>query len=178
MRLLDDKDYTILELLQEDGRRSDAELARRVDLSTSGLKKRRLRLERDGVIERKVTIVDRNSLGLALQCFVQVSLVHHRQNADRQFREVGQNLDEVMECHFLTGQQDYLLKVVVRDYQDLERILKVLTCAAVDRLLTSIVLSEVKRTTSLPIALAKALPGMEPDAGEEQPFKDAEALET
>ena len=169
MRLLDNKDYTILELLQEDGSRSDAELARRVDLSTSGLKKRRLRLEREGIIERKVTLVDRNALGLALQCFVQVSLVHHRQDADREFRAAIQNLDEVMECHFLTGQQDYLLKVVVRNYQDLERLLKDLTCASVDRLLTSIVLNEVKRTTSLPLQLARAEPAQETDSGRGRP---------
>ncbi len=169
MRLLDNKDYTILELLQEDGSRSDAELARRVDLSTSGLKKRRLRLEREGIIERKVTLVDRNALGLALQCFVQVSLAHHRQDADREFRAAIQNLDEVMECHFLTGQQDYLLKVVVRNYRDLERLLKDLTCASVDRLLTSIVLNEVKRTTSLPLQLARAEPAQETDSGEGRP---------
>ena len=165
MRPLDNKDYTILELLQEDGSRSDAELARRVDLSTSGLKKRRLRLERAGVIERKVTLVNRNSLGLALQCFVQVSLVHHRQDADQQFREVIRNLDEVMECHILTGHQDCLLKVVVRDYQDLERLLKDLTCPSVNRLLTSIVLSEVKRTTSLPMELVRAERVMETESG-------------
>lgn len=166
MKPLDSKDYTILQLLQENGSCSDAELARRVDLSTSGLKKRRLRLERQGVIERKVTLVDRNSLGLALQCFVQVSLAHHRQDADREFQEAIQDLDEVMECHFLTGQQDYLLKVVVRDYQDLERLLRYLACKSVDRLLTSIVLSEIKRTTSLPIALAKARSATKTDAGE------------
>ena len=169
MRLLDDKDYTILGLLQEDGSRTDAELARRVDLSTSGLKKRRLRLERQGIIERKVTLVDRNAIGLALQCFVQVSLVHHRHDADREFKKVIQNLDEVMECHFLTGQQDYLLKVVVRDYQDLERLLKDLTCSSVDRLLTSIVLNEVKRTTSLPLELARAEPARKVDSGEGRP---------
>ena len=155
MRSLDGKDYTILKLLQEDGSRTDAALARRVGLSTSGLKKRRLRLEREGIIQSKVTLVDRKALGLALQCFIQVSLVHHRQDADRQFREIVEHLDEVMECHFLTGQQDYLLRVVARDYHDLERLLNALTCPAVDRLLTSIVLSEVKRTTCLPIELAR-----------------------
>jgi DNA-binding Lrp family transcriptional regulator len=144
-----------LKLLQEDGTRSDAELARRVNLSTSGLKKRRLKLEREGIIEKKVILVDRNALGLGLQCFVHVSLAHQREDADRQFRDVIERMPEVMECHFLTGQHDYLLKVVVRNYADLERLLSDLTRPPVERLLTSIVLTEVKRTTSMPLDLAQ-----------------------
>ena len=155
IRRLDSKDYDILKLLQEDGSRSDAELARRVNLSTSGLKKRRLKLEREGIIEKKVILVDRNALGLGLQCFVHVSLAHQREDADRQFREVIERMPEVMECHFLTGQHDYLLKVVVRNYADLERLLSDLTRPPVERLLTSIVLTEVKRTTSMPLDLAQ-----------------------
>ncbi len=155
IRRLDSKDYDILKLLQEDGARSDAELARRVNLSTSGLKKRRLKLEREGIIEKKVILVDRNALGLGLQCFVHVSLAHQREDADRQFRDAIERMPEVMECHFLTGQHDYLLKVVVRNYADLERLLSDLTRPPVERLLTSIVLTEVKRTTSMPLDLAQ-----------------------
>ena len=139
-------------------------MARRVNLSTSGLKKRRLKLEREGIIEKKVILVDRNALGLGLQCFVHVSLAHQREDADRQFRNVVERMPEVLECHFLTGQHDYLLKVVVRNYADLERLLSDLTRPPVERLLTSIVLSEVKRTTSMPLDLARAEPAADTSA--------------
>ena len=150
--LLDELDYDILALIQEDGGLSDAELARRVDLSPSGLKKRRQRLEREGLIERRVALLNRKALGIEFLCFVEVSLAHHEPDAYRQFLDRIQALPEVLECHFVTGQQDYLLKVVARDNQDLQRLLTTLTkCPAVDRVLTSVVLREIKHTTSLPL---------------------------
>ena len=102
-----------------------------------------------------MTLVNREALGLGLQCFVHVSLAHHREDVDREFRNIAETMPEVMECHFLTGQHDFLLKVVLRNYQDLERLLGKLRCPSVERLLTSIVLSEVKRTASLPLDLVR-----------------------
>ncbi len=150
---LDDRDYRILHLLQSDGSCTDVELARKVNLSPSGLKKRRLKLESSGIIQETVALLDRNSLGLGLLCFVQVSLTHHQPDAVRRLRSVVQEIPEVLECHFVTGQSDYLLKVVARNQRDLELLLteKLGATPGVDRLSTSVVLNEIKRTTSLPL---------------------------
>ena len=96
----------------------------------------------------EVTEHDRETSGLTPLCFVRVSLRHHQRDADERFRATVRDQAEVIECHFLTGEEDYLLKVAVRDYQDLEPILIALaTCPGVDRLITSIVLRELKRAT-------------------------------
>ena len=96
----------------------------------------------------EVTERDRDPSGLAPLCFVRVSLRHHQRDADEHFRATVRDQAEVIECHFLTGEEDYLLKVAVRDYRDLEPFLTALArCPGVDRLVTSIVLRVVKRAT-------------------------------
>lgn len=157
-RPLDATDYAILRLLQEDSSRTDAEVARHVDLSASGLKKRLRKLKERGVIQGQVTLLDRNAVELGLLCFVQVFLTHHQPDARQQFSEKVRELPEVLECHFLTGEHDYLLKIVARDYRHLEHILadQLAGIPGVDRLLTSIALNELKRTTALPLELPAA----------------------
>ena len=152
-RPLDATDYAILKLLQEDSNRTDADIARRVQLSASGLKKRLRKLEARGVIQRQVTLLDRNAVNLGLLCFVQVFLAHHQPEAVRRFSQMVHELPEVLECHFLTGEHDYLLKIVARDHQHLAHLLrdKLAAIPGVDRLLTSIAMSEIKRTTALPL---------------------------
>ena len=105
------------------------------------------------MIQRQVTLLDRNAVNLGLLCFVQVFLSHHQADAVRRFSKVISELPEVLECHFLTGEHDYLLKIVARDYRHLEHILadELASIPGVDRLLTSIVLNEIKRTTALPL---------------------------
>ena len=94
----------------------------------------------------EVTERDREAFWPTPLCFVRVSLSHHQRDADEHFRATVRDQAEVIECHFLTGEEDYLLKVAVRDYQDLEPLLTALAkCPGVDRLVTSIVLREVKR---------------------------------
>jgi DNA-binding Lrp family transcriptional regulator len=153
-RPLDATDYAILALLQEDSNRTDVDLARKVSLSASGLKKRLRKLERRGVIQQRVTLLDRNAVDLGLLCFVQVYLTHHQADARQQFSDAVRKLPEVLECHFLTGEHDYMLKIVARDYRHLEHILAdhLAGIPGVDRLLTSIVLNEIKRTTALPLS--------------------------
>ena len=164
-RPLDATDYAILALVQEDSNQTDVDLARKVRLSASGLKKRLRKLERRGVIQQRVTLLDRNAVDLGLLCFVQVFLTHHQPDTREHFSDAVLRLPEVLECHFLTGEHDYMLKIVARDYRHLEHILAdQLACIpGVDRLLTSIVLNEIKRTTALPLA-APAAVGPEPSA--------------
>ena len=163
-RPLDATDYAILELLQRDSNRTDVDLARKVNLSASGLKKRLRKLERRGVIQRQVTLLDRNAVDLGLLCFVQVYLTHHQADARQQFSAAVRELPEVLECHFLTGEHDYMLKIVARDYRHLEHILAdhLAGIPGVDRLLTSIVLNEIKRTTALPLCASTPAAQTEP----------------
>ncbi len=151
--LLDEIDRQILHLLQENSRISSAELARQVNLSAPGMQKRLKKLEESGIIDRYVTLMNREALGLDLLCFAQVTLAHHQPECVGQFCDRVKELSEVLECHHLSGEYDYLLKVVVNDRQQLEKFLseKMTRIPGVDRIRTSIVLNEVKASTSLPL---------------------------
>ncbi len=157
LQQLDDIDRQILCLLQENSRITSAELARRINLSAPGLQKRLRKLEESGIIAGYVTLVNREALGLDLLCFAQVTLAHHQPECVGQFCDRVKGLPEVLECHHLSGEFDYLLKVVVADHQDLERFLfeKITRIPGVDRIRTSIVLNEIKASTSLPLDIAK-----------------------
>jgi DNA-binding Lrp family transcriptional regulator len=150
---LDDLDRQLLGHLQRDARMTSVELARRLKLSAAGLQKRVRKLEERGVIQHYATLLSRQAVGLELLCFVQVSLAHHRPGSVEQFPDRIRSLPEVLECHYLTGEVDYLLKVVVANHQDLERFLfdKLMKIAGVDRIRTSIVLKEIKTSTALPL---------------------------
>jgi Lrp/AsnC family transcriptional regulator, leucine-responsive regulatory protein len=149
---LDDRDRLLLGLLQENSRTSNAELARQLNLSSPGLQKRLKKLEENGFIDRYVTLVNREALGLDLLCFTQVSL-SHQPACVGEFCARVQSLPEVMECHHLTGDFDYLLKVLVSDHQHLEQLLReeITQIPGVEKVRTSIVLNEVKASTSLPL---------------------------
>lgn len=153
LQLLDERDRLLLRLLQENSRISNAELARQLHLTAPGLQKRLKKLEDNGFIDRYVTLVNREALGLDLLCFAQVTLAHHQPECVGQFCERVQGLPEVLECHHLTGEFDYLLKVVVPDHQHLERLLSetITQIPGVDTVRTNIVLNEIKASTSLPL---------------------------
>ena len=149
---LDDLDWQLLARLQEDARVSTAELARQFKLSPPGVQKRLRRLEAKGVIQRYVTLVNREAVGLDLLCFVLVMLAHHRAGSVKRFRAGIAAMPEVLECHHLTGEFDCLLKLVVANHDELQRFLeRLMKVGGVDRLRTSIVLSEIKSVTGLPL---------------------------
>lgn len=149
---LDKLDWQLLGQLQGDGRVSTAELARQFKISAPGVQKRLRRLEDRGVIERYATVVNREAVGLDLMCFVLVMLAHHRANSVQRFRAGIAALPEVLECHYLTGEFDCLLKVVVTNHEALQRFMeRLMKVGGVDRLRTSIVLDEIKSSTGLPL---------------------------
>lgn len=153
LQQLDERDKLLLRLLQENSRISNAELARQLNLTAPGLQKRLKKLEDNGFIDRYVTLVNREALGLDLLCFAEVTLAHHQPECIGQFCERVQGLPEVLECHHLTGKFDYLLKVVVPDHQYLEKLLseKITQIPGVETVRTNIVLNEIKASTSLPL---------------------------
>jgi DNA-binding Lrp family transcriptional regulator len=150
---IDDLDRQLLVHLQENARASTAALARRFKLSAPGLQKRLKKLEDRGVISRYATLVSRQAVGLDLLCFVHVMLAHHRPNSIKRFPSRIEKMREVLECHFLTGEYDYLLKVIVSNHDHLERFLfeKLMKVDGIDRIRTSIVVKEVKTSTALPL---------------------------
>jgi DNA-binding Lrp family transcriptional regulator len=110
-------------------------------------------LEEGGFIDRYVTLVNREALGLDLLCFTQVTLTHHYPDCVSQFCDRVKELPEVLECHHLTGEFDYLLKLVVANHQHLEQLLtqQITQIPGVDKVRTSIVLNEIKVSTALPL---------------------------
>lgn len=150
---LDDLDRRLLVLLQRQGRATSVDLARRLGLSPPGLQRRVRRLEATGVIRGYTTLVDREAVGLDLLCFVEVKLAHHRPDCVARFRDEVQAIPEVLECHYLTGESDYLIKIVVPNHKALETVLfeGLMRVDGVDRIHTSIVVNEVKASTALPL---------------------------
>jgi Lrp/AsnC family transcriptional regulator, leucine-responsive regulatory protein len=152
-KYLDEIDRQLLQYLQADARITNNELARRVELSAPGLQRRVRKLEEMGVIESYVTLVNREAVGFDMLCFVQVTLQRHEPQAIRDFKEVIQNMPEVLECFHITGEYDYLLKIVVRNRKHLEQFLleKLTPVPGMDKIRTSLVLREIKTTTAVPV---------------------------
>ncbi len=150
---LDEIDRTILIALQQDGAISNAELARRISLSPPAVHARIKRLEDLGYIQQYVAVLDREKLGYDMLCMVGVTLQRHQPEQIDRFHEEVRRMPEVMECHFLTGDFDYLLKVVVRNRKELERFLmdRLTRIPGVSRVSTSLVLGEIKYSLSLPL---------------------------
>ncbi len=150
---LDAIDRAILDILQADGRASIAELARAVGLSPAATHARVRGLERDGLIRGYVALVDREKAGFDLLCFVSVSLQLHRPTLVASFPQRVGAMPEVLECHHVTGEYDYLLKVAVRNRHDLERFIvaRLTPIPGVAKVQTSLVLRELKASTALPL---------------------------
>ena len=151
--MLDDVDRALLHDLQQDARLSNAELARRVNLSAPGLQKRLRKLEESGVITHYVALIDREALGYDMLCFIQVTLQRHEPEAIRRFRSLVQAMPEVLECHHITGEYDYLLKVVVQNRKHLEQFIleALMPVPGMDKIRTSLVLNEIKETTAVSV---------------------------
>lgn len=151
---LDEQDIAILRELQCDGRISNVELARRINLSPPATHARTKRLEEQGFIRQYVALLDMEKVGYDLLCFVSVSLQLHQVEGLENFKVIMSQLPEVLGCYHVTGEFDYLLKVVIRNRQDLQNFLveKLTPIPGVARIYTSLVLTEVKSTTALPLA--------------------------
>jgi len=150
---LDETDLAILRELQADGRISNVELAQRINLSPPATHTRLKRLQERGTIRQYVALVNQEQLGYDMICFVNISLSLHQVEELESFRDVINEMPQVLECYHVTGEFDYLLKVAVRNRKDLQRfVVQELTPVhGVARIHTSLVLSEVKSTTALPI---------------------------
>jgi Lrp/AsnC family leucine-responsive transcriptional regulator len=150
---LDRIDIQLLAELQRAGRQTNAELAERVHLSPSACLRRVQRLEREGVIAGYRAELDGERLGLGLQAFVRVHLARHDAEALATFAAHVNDCPEVVACHALTGEMDYLLHIVVGDLEHFSRFLldRLLAQAGVADVNSSFVLRTIKGYRGLPL---------------------------
>jgi len=151
---LDRTDRRILAELQRDGGLSNQDLAERVGLSPSPCSRRVRQLEEAGIIERRVTLLDRKKLGLTLTALIQISMDRHTPDRFETFESRIRQLPEVQECYLITGQDaDYLLKVVVPDMDHYQEFLlnKITRIEGVSGVHSSFVMRRVVDTTELPL---------------------------
>jgi len=151
---MDRFDRRILSELQRDGGLSNQELAERIGLSSSPCSRRVKQLEDAGVIEKRVTLLDRRKLGLSLTILIQISMDRHTPERFEAFEAKIKSYPEVLECYLITGQDaDYLLKVVVPDMDHYQEFLlnKVTRIEGVSGVHSSFVMRRVVDTTALPL---------------------------
>lgn len=150
---LDATDIRILHELQRDGSLTNVELASRINLSASPCLARVKRLEKIGVISRRVTMLDARRLGLKVVVFISVSLDKQRRETLDTFERKIAALPQVMECYLMSGDADYLLRVVVPDVEALERLIidQITRIPGVASIRSSFALKQVLYRTALPL---------------------------
>jgi len=150
---LDDIDRRLLRRLQIDGRISNTDLAQATGMSESACLRRTKLLESRGLIERFAAVLDQRAAGYPLSVFVTVTLSAQSEGALRAFEKAIADIPEVMECYLMTGNADYLLRVVARDVDDLERLhaTRLTRLANVVRVNSSLALRAVVKRGVLPI---------------------------
>ena len=150
---LDRTDRTILAELQRDGRLTNRELAEKVHLSESACLRRVRSLEEAGVIDRYEALVSQTKVGLPGNVFVSITLNRQEQADLAAFEEAVRRVPEVMECYLMTGHQDYLLRVVVTDPADFERLHSqhLTRLPGVARVHSSFALRTVRKSAELPV---------------------------
>ncbi len=148
---LDRTDLRILQELQQDGRLSIAALARRIDLSTTPCQARVRRLEREGYIRGYAAILDPHKLDAGLLVFVEIGLARTSPDVFREFRRAVIRLPEVLDCHLVSGNFDYLVKARVRDMTAYRELLgeKLLPLPGVSDSRSYVVMEEVKETLAI-----------------------------
>jgi Lrp/AsnC family leucine-responsive transcriptional regulator len=150
---LDTTDWQILERLQGDARISNVRLAEAVNLSPSPCLARVRELEAGGYIDKYVTLLNPLRIGLTVSVFIQVTLEKQVEKQLGAFEAAIQKRPEVMECYLMTGDSDYLLRVVVPDIQALERFIvdHLTKIAGIANIRSSFALKQVKYQTALPL---------------------------
>ena len=152
-KILDRTDRRILECLQADGRISNVQLARKVNLTPTPCIERVKRLERQGYIRGYTALLDPELVDASLLVFVEIDLSHKSPDAFRKFREEARHLTEIMDCHLVSGNFDYLIKARVKDMKAYRRLLgdKILSLPGVSGSRSYVVMEEVKETPNLPL---------------------------
>ncbi|MGO4387755.1 Lrp/AsnC family transcriptional regulator [Microvirga sp. 2YAF29] len=154
---LDAIDLRILSALQSDGRLTNQELADQVGLSPSPCLRRVRRLEKDGYIRTYRAVLDRDSVGLGLTIFVDIKMVKHSRENAAALRDALIAMPEVVACHMVSGNADFIAEIVVSDLKTYERFLtdQLLTLPMIGDIRSSFSLTRVKSDGALPLTHLK-----------------------
>jgi Lrp/AsnC family transcriptional regulator len=150
---LSKQDLSILGILQSDASKTSSDVADIVGMSQSPCWRRINRIEQEGLIRKKVALLDRHVLGMDLVVFATINLTTSgRQNLE-EFEHSVQNFDEVMECYTMTGIWDYMLKIIVKDIRNYESFVRdrLLCLPMIREIHSHIAVTEIKNTTELPL---------------------------
>ncbi len=150
---LDEADRRLLRAMQQDASASQAVLAEKAGLSPSLVSRRLSSLREAGVLRAVVGLVEPKRVGLTCAAIIRIRLRDHSAANVRAFRDLVARMNEVTLCVMLTGEADYLIKIVARDLPHFQEIVqsKLLRCAAIAHMESSIVLEHLKDTTELPL---------------------------
>jgi len=150
---MDKIDRKLLALLQSDASLSNQQLAERVHLSPSQCSRRLQRLQQDGYVEKQVALLNAERIGLLVEAYVMVTLTSYARSAAAAFHERMREHPAVIECCSLTGDSDYILRVVAANLQQFSKVVHedLLGHGEVANIRSSIVLDKIKRTTELPL---------------------------
>ncbi|MEM1114634.1 MAG: Lrp/AsnC family transcriptional regulator [Pseudomonadota bacterium] len=148
---MDKVNREILSRLQADAGLSVGDLADRVGISKSACWRRIQKLEEEGVIRGRVTLLDARALDLPLTVFISIRTREHNERWAKRFAEVMESVPGVLEAYRMSGELDYLVKAVVRDMPDYDRLYKELIKADLFDVTASFVMEELKCTTALPL---------------------------
>jgi Lrp/AsnC family transcriptional regulator, leucine-responsive regulatory protein len=148
---LDNTDKKLLKLLQEDSKRTTKELSLKLDLSVTAVYERIKKLEREGIIEKYVVLLNRDKIQKGFVVFCHIKLIQHTKEFLTQFESQVIKLNEVLECHHVSGDYDYILKVVVKDMEAYREFLvtKLTTLDHIGSTHSTFMISEVKNTSRI-----------------------------
>ena len=149
---LDKIDLKILRILQENSKITNLDLSKKIGLSPAPTLERVKKLEHSGVVESYHAMVSPQAIGLSVKTFVLVSLAWQKENALNNFLDKVKSIDEITECYIITGEADFLIKIVCQDIPTYEQLLfKTLSqIDEIERLKTLMTLSTVKDSKILP----------------------------
>ncbi|MFY0600310.1 MAG: Lrp/AsnC family transcriptional regulator [Cyclobacteriaceae bacterium] len=150
---LDEIDRRILDILQSNAKITNAQLSKDIGLSPAPTLERVKKLENSGIIKSYHAMLDTDKIGLGVHTFVQVTLKgHNKKNIDHFLSEINM-IDEVVECHHITGSGDFILKVIAKDISSYQRLMleKVSEIEVVDSLQSMVILSTFKNSKTMPI---------------------------
>jgi Lrp/AsnC family leucine-responsive transcriptional regulator len=150
---LDIIDKKLLEYLQQDCKQTNKELSNKLNLSVTAVYERIKKLEREGIIKQYVTIVAKEKVNSSFMVFCHIKLLQHTKEYVTKFEAEVAKLDEVVECFHVSGEYDYLLKVLVKDMEHFRNFMvnKLTTLQHIGNTQSSFTISEVKNTTAVKI---------------------------
>lgn len=150
---LDEIDKKLLKLLQTDSKKTTKELSSKLNLSVTAVYERIKRLEREGIIEKYVVLLNRKKIEKGFVVFCHIKLIQHTKEFLTKFESQVIKLNEVLECHHVSGDYDYILKIVLKDMEEYREFLveKLTTLEHIGSTHSTFMISEVKNTTVIEI---------------------------